>query len=413
MEDNQVNKAQMPGQKSTIFKYTIKEGHRISKILNSSKDKITIKLYMKGEEKSVYSKEYTYKEIVDTSPIFAIENNLEGIDRLINESINNFGENISLSEENEEDKINLIIPIKINSKMREIKFELEKSDLSEEETISLLVDNLNELLVERRQVLGEKSLDEISSEKLGFNKNELSDKIKELSKKADENSKLFDTFVKSNLYLLSNSNIIKNEDDAEFICKKLKQIDKEINKKLNKDNKNFKAKENDFIFKLVYRGTRDGDSATVFHKRCDKIGQNITLVKTDKDKIFGGFTKCNWEIPEEYLKEIEEDDTESGIQKNDEYSFCFTLGSEKKIYNHCDESDEEVKPAIFCGPKFGPTFCNNIFAINNKFLKYGGYSTKNEKSCFDGQENDYELTGEKNFKIKELEVYEIITLKRV
>lgn len=409
MEDNN---AQIPEQKSTTFKYNIKEGHKIIKSLNSSKDKISIKLYMRGADKSFYSKEYTYEEIVKASPIFAIEKNLEGIDRLINESINNLGENISLSEENEENKINLIIPIKINSKMRKIILELEKSDLSEEESISLLVENLNEVLVERRQVLGEKSLDEIANEKLGFNKNELSTKIKELEKKADENNKLFDNFAKSNLYLLSNSKIINKEDDAEFIYKKLKQIDGQIMRMMNKENKTYKGKDNDFLFKLVYRGTRDGDSAKEFHKRCDKIGQNITLVKTDKDKIFGGFTKCNWEIPEKYLKEMEEEDTESGIQKKDKYSFCFTLGSEKKIYEHCEDEGEE-KEAIFCSPKFGPTFCSNIFAIYNKFLKNGGYSTKKETSCFDGQIDDYELTGEKDFKIKELEIYEIITLKRV
>lgn len=409
MEDNN---AQIPEQKSTTFKYNIKEGHKIIKSLNSSKDKISIKLYMRGADKSFYSKEYTYEEIKKASPIFAIEKNLEGIDRLINESINNLGENISLSEENEENKINLIIPIKINSKMRKIKLELEKCDLSEEESISLLVENLNEVLVERRQVLGEKSLDEIANEKLGFNKNELSTKIKELEKKADENNKLFDNFAKSNLYLLSNSKIINKEDDAEFIYKKLKQIDGQIMRMMNKENKTYKGKDNDFLFKLVYRGTRDGDSAKEFHKRCDKIGQNITLVKTDKDKIFGGFTKCNWEIPEKYLKEMEEEDTESGIQKKDKYSFCFTLGSEKKIYEHCEDEGEE-KEAIFCSPKFGPTFCSNIFAIYNKFLKNGGYSTKKETSCFDGQIDDYELTGEKDFKIKELEIYEIITLKRV
>ena len=400
----------MEEQKSTTFKYNIKEGHKIIKTLNSSKDKISIKLYMRGADKSFYTKEYTYKEIVKECPIFAIEENLENIDRLIYESINNFGENISLSEENEENKLNLIIPIKINSKMREIKLELEKSDLSEEESISLLVENLNEVLAERRQALGEKSLDEIANEKLGFNKNELSTKIKELEKKADENNKLFDNFAKSNLYLLSNSKIIIKEDDAEFIYKEIQKIDDKIMSIINKENKNYKEKENDFLFKLVYRGTRDGDSAKEFHKRCDKIGQNITFVKTDKDKIFGGFTYCNWEIPEKYLKEIKEEDDESGIRKKDEYSFCFALGSEKKVYKHCQEED---KDAIFCSPKFGPTFCSNIFAINNKFLKNGGYSTKKETSCFEGQNEDYELTGEKNFKIKELEVYEIITLKRV
>ena len=32
-----------------------------------------------------------------------------------------------------------------------------------------------------------------------------------------------------------------------------------------------------------------------FHKYCDNQGPNLILVKTKKNKIFGGFTPLSWE----------------------------------------------------------------------------------------------------------------------
>ena len=44
-------------------------------------------------------------------------------------------------------------------------------------------------------------------------------------------------------------------------------------------------------------------------------------------------------------------------------------------------------------------------------LSKGGYCGKVENSCFDGQEKDYEISGEQqNFNIIELEVFEIINI---
>ena len=45
-------------------------------------------------------------------------------------------------------------------------------------------------------------------------------------------------------------------------------------------------------------------------------------------------------------------------------------------------------------------------------LSKGGYCNKKDKSCFYGQVKDYEISGgNKNFKIKELEVFEIDIFK--
>ena len=46
-------------------------------------------------------------------------------------------------------------------------------------------------------------------------------------------------------------------------------------------------------FNLVYRASEDGDKAVDFHNKCDRIGPNVTIIKTKKGYIFGGFTIKN------------------------------------------------------------------------------------------------------------------------
>ena len=381
------------------FQYFTKEGNKITKSLNLSKSKLLLKVDLEEIKKFNYFKEYTYEQIIKISPIFALEENLEDIDKLITDSINTFGAHTSI----EENKLCLIIQVKVNSNLKEIKFELDKNDLSEEEHLSLLQEKVNDLLNERRKVLGIKSFKEISEEKFCV-KNKVIKQLQDLEAKSYNNQQIFKTFIESNLYLLSNSNIITNPEEIKCLYDEMQKADKQNQIEKNKNNKNFIPKSCDFVFKLVYRASRDGDDVLEFHKRCDEIGPNVTLVKTEKNKRFGGFTFCNWGIPKKYFEKMK---SNAGILKQDQYSFCFSLDL-KKIYYHDDRKGKE--DAIFCSNKFGPTFCSNIFAINNNMLNKGGYCTRKKTSCFAGQSKDYEISGEKNFNIKELEVYEIVYL---
>jgi hypothetical protein len=45
-----------------------------------------------------------------------------------------------------------------------------------------------------------------------------------------------------------------------------------------------------FYIVLIYQATRDGWTADNFHNKCDYQGPTITIVKTNKNRIFGGFT---------------------------------------------------------------------------------------------------------------------------
>ena len=94
------------------------------------------------------------------------------------------------------------------------------------------------------------------------------------------------------------------------------------------------------------------------------------------------------------------------LKKKDSSSFCFSL-TKNKIYKHKEDKEE----AILCSKNYGPTFLGNIFCVKDKMLTNGGFSGKVEDSYFDDLEKDFEISGEQEeFKIKELEVFEIIVL---
>ena len=46
--------------------------------------------------------------------------------------------------------------------------------------------------------------------------------------------------------------------------------------------------------KLLYSTTRDGWTVSTFHSECDNKGSSITVIKTDKDYVFGGYLDKEW-----------------------------------------------------------------------------------------------------------------------
>ena len=376
--------------------YLTEDGFSISKYLNSSKDKLIFKITFPEVRNYYYSKELDYEDITKIYPIFSIEDDILEIDKLITESINNYGAK-TLCEENDEKKMYLVIPIKINSKIKEIKIELMKINYNQEDFYASIAQKLNDLLDERKEIYGVKSFRDIKNEI----KIEKDDFLEKIENKYEKVNIIYNILKENNL--LAISNIISNSEEVNLILNTLKKIEIENNRTTKNNISYLYQSTENIIFKLVYRATRDGDSSRDFHNKCDKIGPNITLLKTNNNVKFGGFTNCNWGVPEN--AEDKKNDVQ-GVQKSDPDSFCFSLTS-KKIYLHNIEKDG----AIFCSNKYGPTFSDNIFAVNNKMLSKGGYCTKKDKSFFVGQKKDYEISGgEKTFQIKELEIFEIIAI---
>lgn len=386
--------------KLNMFNYMNKEGLLVSIYYNSKKESLILNLNFHEAKKYNYSKEFSYESISQLYPIFTIEENIININKLLKESINNYGIKTEFNEKNE-NIIYLIIQMKINSKLKEIKLELDKTELSKEEFISLMTEKVNNLLDERKEIYGLKSFKQLRRE-LNTNLDEFNIDLEEIENKLSEMTKFYKRIKETNL--LSNSNIISNTSEIKLILNTLKKIENEKNNLLTNNKSNKYLNNENIIFKLVYRATRDGDTAREFHKRCDKIGPNLTLIKTDKNIRFGGFTNLNWEIPE---KTEEDKKSKDGGHKQDPESFCFSLTT-NKVYYHNNSKEN----AIFCSKSYGPTFSENIFAVYDKMLTKGGFCSKKDKSCFVGQNKDYEISGKnKKFKINEVENYEIISFQ--
>lgn len=71
-------------------------------------------------------------------------------------------------------------------------------------------------------------------------------------------------------------------------------------------------------FELLYRGSRDGFKGQAFHERCDEKGPTITLVKTEYDRICGGYTGISWTNPW------------NGGYRRDDDAFIFSLTHKTK-----------------------------------------------------------------------------------
>ena len=48
------------------------------------------------------------------------------------------------------------------------------------------------------------------------------------------------------------------------------------------------------IEKNLWRGSRDGFGSRVFHDLCDEKGKTLTLIRTTRGGVFGGYTDIPW-----------------------------------------------------------------------------------------------------------------------
>ena len=198
--------------------------------------------------------------------------------------------------------------------------------------------------------------------------------------------------------ILKNLNIMKDNAELIHFPKERSQIQKDnginmdtmIISKLNDfkliDNKLYQIFEKDVEYKLLYRASKDGDTAKVFKEKC-KDKNTLTIVNTNDNAIFGGFTRVPWDDSDE--------------NKDDEDAFCFSADN-KKIYplkKYCS--------AIGCDKNSGPRF-NYMFMIPNRFMFKGGDLYPLNISHYNGQTKDYELNkGKQYFTVFELEVFKI------
>ena len=295
--------------------------------------------------------------------------------------LNNREDELLLKVDNEYDKYSFkeYIMKDFEKLPDKIKLSLEKSKNNEE-----INNNIYILLKECTEI--ENNINKINEINLNMNNIYKSKDIRiEFINKEDEMNKLIEnikTFgniiVKDPIqYSFNASSIIK--DDIDNINLIIKWIEETINNK-------------DIKIELLFKMSENGSNSEDFHKYCDNKGPTLTLIKTTKNKIFGGFTPLNWNSQVGIFKDI------------NNQTFIFSLNSKKK-YNMINK----IGNAIYCNRDNGPNFGNSDFGLRKNMLK--GDTCANT-SCNFLSNNNLGLTGGKGlfevFETKELEVYKVI-----
>jgi hypothetical protein len=150
---------------------------------------------------------------------------------------------------------------------------------------------------------------------------------------------------------------------------------------------------------LIYRGSRDGFTASAFHGKCDGRAKTVTIIESTGGFIFGGFTPVAWDS--------------SGAYKSDDSgkSFLFTVknprGAEFRKFSLKDSSK-----AIYCVSAYGPLFGNNCDIAVFDRCNAGTSSFTNLGLAYvndTGLDGQKVFTGERTFTVKEIEVFAIET----
>jgi hypothetical protein len=112
-------------------------------------------------------------------------------------------------------------------------------------------------------------------------------------------------------------------------------------------------------FLLIYRATRDGFSAANFHAKCDNRAKTLTIIKTTRGFVFGGYTDAAWDSLSKY--------------KADPNAFIFSLvnPSNKPLLIPVKAGGTN---AIYCHSIYGPTFSCDIAIADNSNANKTSYS---------------------------------------
>ena len=150
---------------------------------------------------------------------------------------------------------------------------------------------------------------------------------------------------------LDNSTIIKYDN--------LVVVQQGLLKKLNKKIKDIK---------FLYSASKDGDSANIFHSKCDGIPNTVTFVKTRNGRMFGGFTEKGWNSYGQYY-----------IDNN---AFLFSLDTYECYYY-------KKGKCLYGYPSSGPIW-------GSGYDLYLADKCLSENSSQSKQTNDFEYNGKMN-----------------
>ena len=195
-----------------------------------------------------------------------------------------------------------------------------------------------------------------------------------------------------------NEKVSELEKRISLLEDKMKEKEKEIidndnglvnkiitNKKEAKEFSQFLFKNNNAQFKLLYQATRDGDKISDIEQKIKGYSPTLFLLYTKNGIKCGGYTQALWKMDENY--------------KFDSSAFLYNFTT-KKIFQI-----KNPKEAIICRSNNCACFGNLVYSdyvIRDSFLKEKVFEAKAKHSYYS---NDYEIQGEQDSDIEELEIY--------
>ena len=152
------------------------------------------------------------------------------------------------------------------------------------------------------------------------------------------------------------------------------------------------------ISQLLYRASRHGFGASVFHSKCDIAQGTLTVIKSSNSYIFGGLTLARWNANISNNKNI-----------YDPNSFLFSLTNPYNMPLLLNV----IKPifSIYVSTNSGPTFGNGDLSIADQSYSFpNSYSNLgqayNLPSILNPVASSF-LTGPRNTLVTEIEVYSL------
>jgi hypothetical protein len=157
-------------------------------------------------------------------------------------------------------------------------------------------------------------------------------------------------------------------------------------------------------YELLYCGSRDGFDSVNMHKRIDGHSHTLLVIETTKGDIFGSYNHCCW------------DSSNSWKVDESHQSFIFTLKNPHDFPPHKFPLKSSMKhytmichlndPMVYIGNGGAIRIYDNCNVNNKSCMNY--WDKENASYANDtGLDGHTLFTGEKNFTVKELEIFEL------
>jgi hypothetical protein len=149
------------------------------------------------------------------------------------------------------------------------------------------------------------------------------------------------------------------------------------------------GKVNNYKFNLLYRYSRDGNTGTAFHAKCDYIGATIVIAKTkNSEQIVGGYNPLVWDS--------------SGAYKSTKDSFIFLFKDRTNFQTakvaYSNDNGCSIVGRSDVPPIFG---YNNLYLDNNNNWVSGPsmYNGQYSYSILDGMNGTYKVDDYEVFQV--------------